>query len=487
MRYSAKHGTARRMSEHPGKILANFAATLRFEDIPAPVLRRAEDLFLDWLWSALAGKGARPVEAIERFAIIMGPAVGESEVLVSRRRTSPLFAAMVNAASSHFAEQDDVHNGAVFHPGTVVFSPVLAVAQAIGSSGPELLTAAVAGYEVGIRVGEFLGRTHYQVFHTTGTAGTLAAAAGVGRLLNLSADQMLDAFGSAGTQSAGLWEFLRDAADSKQLHTAKAAADGLLSAYLAKDGFTGAKHTLEGPQALAAGMSNDADPAKLTDRLGERWALVETSFKYHASCRHAPPAAEALQIVMDQNELKPEAITHVTAHVHQAAIDVLGPVVNPTTVHQAKFSMGTVLGMIALYGRAGMKEFAEHFDEPRVAAFREKCVMALDPEVDDAYPKRGIGKLTIETADGRTLHGRVDEPKGDPGNTLTRSELEQKASRLAEFSGAVTAEEMNRIFSEIWNMTRITKIKSFLSLEFSNAIAQPPFLSFLSRRRAGPF
>ena len=123
------------MSDHPSKSLANFAATLLFEDLPAPVLRRAEDLFLDWFGSALAGKGARPVEAIERFAAAMGPAVGESEVLISRRRTSPLFAAMVNAASSHFAEQDDVHNGAVFHPGAVVFPPALAVAQAIVPRG----------------------------------------------------------------------------------------------------------------------------------------------------------------------------------------------------------------------------------------------------------------------------------------------------------------------------------------------------------------
>ena len=469
------------MSDHPSKVLANFAATLRFEDIPAPVLRRAEDLFLDWFGSALAGKGARPVEAIERFAVTMGPAVGESEVLISRSRTSPLFAAMVNAASSHFAEQDDVHNGAVFHPGTVVFPPVLAVAQTIGSSGPELLTAAVAGYEVGIRVGEFLGRSHYQVFHTTGTAGTLASAAAVGRLLNLSSGQMLDAFGSAGTQAAGLWEFLRDAADSKQLHTAKAATGGLLSAYLAKEGFTGAKHILEGPQGMAAGMSSDADPAKLTDRLGERWALVETSFKYHASCRHTHPAADALQIVMVQHELKAEAIARVTAHVHQAAIDVLGPVLDPKTVHQAKFSMGTVLGMIAQFGRAGMTEFVDHFNDPRVAAFRERCAMALDPEVDQAYPENWIGKVTVETADGRTLRGRVDEPKGDPGNTLTRSELEQKALRLAEFSGAATAAEMSPIFAEIWKLARVTKIKGFFSPESSNVLAQPPFLSIRSR------
>ena len=107
-----------------------------------------------------------------------------------------------------------------------MFPPALAVAQALGRSGRDLLTAAVAGYEVGIRVGEFLGRSHYKIFHTTGTAGTIAAAVTVGRLLNLDAGQMLHALGSAGTQAAGLWEFLRDAADSKQLHTAKAAADG---------------------------------------------------------------------------------------------------------------------------------------------------------------------------------------------------------------------------------------------------------------------
>src|SRR3546814_18478903 len=101
----------------------------------------------------------------------------------------------------------------------------------------------------------------------------------VGRLLNLETARMLHALGSAGTQAAGLWEFLRDAADSKQLHTAKAAADGMTAAYLAQEGFTGARHILEGPQGMAAGMSTDADPSKLCARQGERWALADTSFK----------------------------------------------------------------------------------------------------------------------------------------------------------------------------------------------------------------
>lgn len=248
------------MTTSPSAVLATFASQLRYEDIPAPVLRRAEDLLLDTLASILAGAGARPVQIMAGYAQAMGPADGPAEILVNRRRSSPLFAAMVNAAAAHVVEQDDVHNGSVFHPAAVIFPPALAVAQALGLSGRDVLTAAVAGYEVGIRVGEFLGRSHYKIFHTTATVGTLAAAVTVGRLLGLDPERMLNALGSAGTQSAGLWEFLRDAADSKQLHTAHAVAAGITAAYLARDGFTGARQILEGPQGLAAGMSRDADP-----------------------------------------------------------------------------------------------------------------------------------------------------------------------------------------------------------------------------------
>ena len=446
--------------------LATFAATLRFEQIPAPVVRRAEELLLDWVGSALAGRNARAVQSIARFVASMGPVLargrGTSEVLISRAATTPMFAAMVNAAASHVAEQDDVHNGSVFHPGAVVFPPVLAVAQAIGATGQELLTASVVGYEVGIRVGEFLGRSHYRVFHTTGTAGTVAAAAAVGRLLQLDVAQMVHAFGSAGTQAAGLWEFLRDAADSKQLHTAKAASDGLMAAYLAADGFTGARRILEGPQGMAAGMSTDANPARLTDGLGQRWALAETSFKFHASCRHTHPAADALQQVMRVHALRAEDIAHVTAHVHQAAIDVLGPVTAPRTVHQSKFSMGCVLGLIALFGRAGLTEFDAHYLNARVVALREQVHMVLDEEVDAAYPQRWIGKVSVRTTDGRTLQGRVDEPKGDPGNTLSRAEIEDKARRLAAYGEAANDTEMDAVITRIWALADWSRVETLL-------------------------
>jgi 2-methylcitrate dehydratase PrpD len=442
--------------------LAAFAAGLRFDAIPEPVIRRAEDLLVDWFGSAVAGHGARPVQSITRFAQVMGAPSGPAEIIVNRARTSPYLAAMANAAASHLAEQDDVHNGSVFHPATVVFPAALATAQALGASGQQLLTACVAGYEVGIRVGEFLGRSHYKVFHTTGTAGTLAAAAAVGQLLGLNAQQMQHAFGSAGTQSAGLWEFLRTASDSKQLHTAHAAAAGLMSAYLAQDGFTGAAQIFEGPQGMAAGMSSDADVAKLTDGLGTRWATAETSFKYHACCRHTHPAADALLQVMQTHALQPDDLARVVTHVHQAAIDVLGPVLRPATVHQAKFSMGTTLGLVARFGHAGLAEFEQYYLDDATQSLRERMTMELDAEVDAAYPQRWIGKVTVHTTDGRVLQGRVDEPKGDPGNTLSRTEITAKALRLAAFSGGATPVEMQAALDALWQVAQWQRVGALL-------------------------
>lgn len=443
--------------------LAEFLAGIRYEQLPEEVVARTEDLFLDWLASALAGKGARPVVILEKFAAEMGPRDGTAEVLVSRKRTSPFFAALVNAAASHVVEQDDLHNGSVLHPGTVVFPAVLAAAQEINASGRDVIAAAVAGYECGVRVGEFLGRSHYKVFHTTGTAGKLAAAAGVARLLKLDASRVQHALGSAGTQAAGLWEFLRDAADSKQLHTAKAAADGLFSAYIARDGFTGALRVLEGEQGLAAGTSSDADPARLIDGLGTRWALAETSFKFHASCRHTHPAADALLALMREQRLHAGDVVSVTAHVHQGALDVLGPVTDPQTIHQSKFSMGFVLALIALKGRAGLADFTEQALRDReVRAFHDKVRMVLDPEIDRAYPRRWMGRVAVKTRDSRELEMRVVAPKGDPDNTLTRAELEDKALRLAAYSGGADEAEMRKIIARAWRLREEPDVRDFL-------------------------
>jgi hypothetical protein len=213
---------------------------------------------------------------------------------------------------------------------------------------------------------------------------------------------------------------------------------------------------------MAAGMSTDADPAKLVDRLGTRWALAETSFKYHASCRHTHPAADALQHVMRANNLSASDIASVVTHVHQGAIDVLGPVVDPQTVHQSKFSMGTVLALIAIRHSADLAGFDAALNNAQVAAFRDRVTMALDEEVDSAYPQRWIGKVTVTTTDGRQLPGRVDEPKGDPGNTLSRAEIEDKSLRLGTYLGAATPDQVKALIQNVWNIRTQSQVGELL-------------------------
>jgi 2-methylcitrate dehydratase PrpD len=231
-----------------------------------------------------------------------------------------------------------------------------------------------------------------------------------------------------------------------------------MAAFMAQKGLTGAQDILTGQQGLAQGMSSDSDPSRLTDRFGERWALMETSFKYHASCRHTHPAVDALLKVLKDHALNPSEITTVVARVHQGALDVLGPVTNPQTVHQSKFSMGTVLALAAHYGFAGLTEFESHFNDESTIAFRNRVTMVLDPEVDAAYPAKWIGKVTVTTKGGQVLEGRVDDPKGDPGNTLSRKELEEKMHRLSDYGNRLNKDATNRLLSRLWATATLSSL-----------------------------
>jgi hypothetical protein len=132
-------------------------------------------------------------------------------------------------------------------------------------------------------------------------------------------------------------------------------------------------------------------------------------------------------------------------------------------VHQSKFSMGTVLGLIAVDGHAGLAEFDAHYRDPAVVAFRDRVAMELDDEVDRAYPARWIGKVTVETTDGRRFDGRVDEPKGDPGNTLSPAELEEKAVRLARYRDGASEAEARRVAASARLCARAALSPAFLA------------------------
>jgi 2-methylcitrate dehydratase PrpD len=161
---------------------------------------------------------------------------------------------------------------------------------------------------------------------------------------------------------------------------------------------------------------------------------------------------------MQTNHLQFTDLAHITTHVHQGAIDVLGAVTDPKTVHQSKFSMGTVLAIVAKYGHAGLDEFENHFLDPEICQLRDNVSMQLDPQVDQAYPQRWIGKVSVKTHAGTEFHGQLDEPKGDPGNTLTRSEIESKAIRLALFSQGASESEMQNIIAQLWQIAHAPQV-----------------------------
>ena len=310
-----------------------------------------------------------------------------------------------------------MHNGSVFHPAAVVFPAALAVAQALGRSAaascwrprsPATRSASASASSSAAR--------------TTRSSTPPAPPARwpprprSATCCGSTPEQMLHAFGSAGTQAAGLWEFLRDAADSKQLHTAHAAAAGLIAAYLAHDGFTGARRILEGAQGMAAGMSSDADPARLTDRLGKRWALAETSFKFHASCRHTHPAADALQQVMQRRTTCAPTRSRASPRMCTRARSTCSgrwSIRRPCTRPSSRWAPCSAL--IALHGarRPGASS-RRTIATPTSSRLRERVRMELDAEVDAAYPARWIGKVTVETADGRALHGARRRAQGRP-------------------------------------------------------------------------
>lgn len=444
--------------------LCAYAAQLDYSMLPQNVVDATKTLFLDWVGSALGGANARQTASLLRFSRAMGPATGNSEILPSRERSSPLFAALVNAAASHVVEQDDLHNASVVHPATVVFPALLAIAQAYGLSGQKFIAAAVVGYEVATRVGAFLGVSHYKVFHTTGTAGTLGAAAAVAHALALDKVRLRHALGSAATQAAGLWEFLSTAADSKQLHTAKAAANGLLAAYLAADDFTGAHDFLSGAQGLAAGMSQAADERHLLEGLGQHSAVLETSLKWHASCRHTHPCADALKQVLDTQAIALADVETVQAYVYQAAADVLGTVQQPQTVHQSKFSMGFVLALIAIHGDAGAQRFnAAALKDPALLDFAAKVRMHVDPTLDVVYPRQWAGRVELRLYDGRRFTAKVDCPKGDPAYPLSAAEVTAKVAALAAYSGAATPEDVQSVCELVQNLEQLERLPTLLS------------------------
>ncbi|MEE9181534.1 MAG: MmgE/PrpD family protein, partial [candidate division NC10 bacterium] len=403
-----------------------FIADLTVEKLPADAVTVAKLSFLDWLGSAIAGGTTRSTRMVVQVAKGLG-GKPQATLIPDGSKTSCHLAALVNAASSHVVEMDDLHKPSVLHPAAPVIPAALAVAERDGISGAELLAAVVAGYEVAIRAGEALGPSHYHFWHTTGTCGVFGAAAAAGKLLRLTPEQLVWALGSAGTQSAGLWEFLVEGAMSKQLHPAKAAADGLLAALLAQQGLTGALQIFEGEKGLGRATSAAPDLARLTEGLGDYpLRIVENSFKTHAACYHIHSTIDAAMDLKARFNLEPAEIRKITVRLYSAGLDLLEKV-EPMSSYAAKFSIPYCIATALVKGRVALDDFTEEgIRDETIRQLMSHVVLQRDPGLDQVYPDTWPAIVTIETAAGARHETRVDYPKGDPKNPMTREELIDK-------------------------------------------------------------
>lgn len=391
---------------------------------------------LDWLASAIAGT-ATPVGEM---LIAEGRSRGKGScgVFGMPDRRDAEVAALINGGLSHIVEMDDLDRGSVVHPGTVVIPAALAAAESIGATGRRFVFGVIAGYEVAIRVGEAVGRSHYRMWQNTATCGAFGAAAGAAVVLGLTSEQITWALGNAGSIASGLWQFNHDGAMTKHLHAGRAAANGLLSAYLSARGFTGARDILEGPQGFFAAMSSDANPVKVVDGLergfgpdGVPWKIGGVSIKPHASCRHTHPAVDAALSLRNSVDVSVDSIRRVRVETYGTALQVTDAP-NPTNAYQAKFSLQYCTAHALLHGRVSLHDFSSsHLDDETIRRLIDRVDISIDPEFDAIYPQVWSARVIVDYTDGSSRQVVVDAPKGDPENPVTWNEVVVKTRNLA--------------------------------------------------------
>lgn len=420
--------------------MAETLAAATYGDLPVEAMVDTRRSVLDWLGSALAGAVEPPARMAQRVVATLG--TSHEATVFAAGRSSAAGAALANGVASHILELDDIHKGSTVHAAAPIIPAALAVAEREHADGKSFLLGVAVGYEAALRIGEAVNPSHYRYWHPTGTAATFGAAAAAGSLLNLSAAQMLDALGSAGTQAAGLWEFNADGAMSKHLHPGKAAFNGILAADLAREGFTGATRILEGGRGFFRAMSESYDASRIADGLGTRWKISENCYKLHACCGHTHSAIDIALDVRRARGWSPAEVLEQVAGIH---IETYGPgfeiVKNPApiTPYQAKFSIAYCVAAALLEGRVGLEQFrlgpGAGGQRPGISSRSAKALLqrtrvTVADDLTAKYPAAWPARLTITLQDGTAVTQSADYPRGNPENPVSTADLEEKFRSL---------------------------------------------------------
>ena len=398
--------------------LATWVSGLDAASLPERVKKRIADCAIDWWGAVAAGCNHRLAETYRQSLAVSLSPTGPLSTGCSVAGWSGSYlleqAAVANSAISHLSEVDDGHKLAAMHPGVTVFPTVIAMAEQYRVSMADIQAAIVAGYEVGLKVGTLLGKRHYEVCHTTATAGCFGATAAAARLLRLSPQQTLFAFGHAGTQAAGLWQLLDDGAqEAKAFHPAAATRNGLTAVSLARNGLTAATHILEGPRGLLKAWGLNGDAAILSIPDSDCYQIETTSIKGWPVCGQMHTSLDALSDLLPQvGDIQQVASIRVKAPKAQLEI---ANIMEPQSFEEAKFSSRFCLSFLLHEGRLDFENFGSQvLDSCVVRNFMDKITIEEEISFTDRFPKERPAKVEIMLKNGTLLKRERSFRRGDP-------------------------------------------------------------------------
>ena len=387
----------------------------------------------------------------------------------ARSRVGAASAVLANSTLAHGLDFDDTREDAIVHTGSVAVPTALAVGEAVNASGRSVLEAMIAGVEVMCRVGLAVpGRFHARHFHPTSLAGSFAAAAVAGRLLRLSEDQLVHAFGICGSQAAGIIEYLADGSWTKRLHPGWAANAGVTAAFLAQSGFSGPETVFEGAhgfyQAFAGGH-DEARLAALLDTLGRQWEIEQLTFKPYPCGSIAHPYMDCAARLRGQIRL--EDVAEIRCRTAAGPVprlwEPLAAKHRPPNGYASKFSLPYLLAVILVKGRATLAEFTdEAVQDPDVLRVAARVGYELDASID--YPRQFVGHVAARLRDGRLVEERQDRPRGGPDHPIPKADLEEKFRGNAAL--AVPREQAERVIQaagRLWHEPRVSGLMESLT------------------------
>ncbi|MEW4412898.1 MmgE/PrpD family protein [Clostridium sp. AN503] len=446
--------------------LAQFASGFRLEQAPEHVLKAARSCVLDSIGAALGAVGCDEIPRVCREIKMWAKSSSglQAQVWGQGFELDVFQALLLNGMMGHALELDDVHTGSKSHIGAVVVTTAWTLADGQGGNGKDFLEAVIVGYEIMARVGMAMDvvSNRKRGWHTTGVIGTFGAAAAAGHLLGLDEEEMVSAFGMAGTQSSGLWAFLAEGATCKKLHPARAAVNGLTAAILAKAGMTGPEHILDAQDGgLYRAVSDSWDLSVLADGLGRRFEILRIDKKPYPCCRtthHAIDAALALRKELGQKGR--EKIVDIRIDTYEVGVLQCGFTRYPESPVEAKFSIPYTVAAALVAGKVTQAEFTEEVvKNARIEALAKKVSVVSDPMFSGRYPNRWGCRMTIRLADGRTLVKQIDDISGSVLCPLTQ---EQEIMKFRDLAGVAMpdceAERLIQAIGRIEEAFRLPKI-----------------------------